>query len=210
MSCLRRNQRACNTDKFDYFSDTPWRCNTESVNVQSLYDAARGGDTTAEQRLFAHLTVRFQVIARLKIGNAHDAEEAVQEALMTIAEEYRQSEIIHSFRAWSYKVFDNKVLHYITSKKRRSGHVTVPLSEEVASSSNLEDNPGLKPRLIDCLAKIRAANQRYARILALHYQGYTHEEVCGRLELSSANLYMILSRARVVLKRCLDTGMIEP
>jgi RNA polymerase sigma factor (sigma-70 family) len=180
------------------------------MDIQSLYNAARGGDRSAEQRLFAHLTVRLRAIARLKIGNVHDAEEAVQEAMMTIAAEYRQLEISHSFRAWSYKVFDNKVLHYITTKKRRSDYNLVPLTDEITPSRNGGDNPGLKTRLVECLSKIRTANKRYARILALHYQGYVTGEICSRLEISTANLYMILSRARTVLKHCLDTGEIEP
>jgi DNA-directed RNA polymerase specialized sigma24 family protein len=56
---------------------------------------------------------------------------------------------------------------------------------------------------------VKAANKRYARILVLRYQGYSAEEICDEFKITSKNLYMILSRARVLLKRCIETGEID-
>ncbi|UCC45740.1 MAG: RNA polymerase sigma factor [Candidatus Zixiibacteriota bacterium] len=180
------------------------------MDLDSLYSTAREGQKESVDQLFSHLSVRFRAIANLKIGNAQDAEEIAQEALMTISREYAQLNVTTSFKAWAYKVFDNKILGYIGTKKRRGKYDSPAQVGETARAGLTGDNPGLKSQLSECLSKIRAANRRYARILALHYQGYQTEEICARLGINPPNLYMILSRARVVLKRCLQTGEVTP
>jgi RNA polymerase sigma factor (sigma-70 family) len=178
------------------------------MDINALHESAAAGDRQAEERLFGFLSVRFEVIANLKIVNAQDAEEVVQDALTIIAREYRSMTFERSFAAWAYKVFDNRVLSYFGSKKKHT-HAAIEY-DLPPQPQQREANPevGLKGLLRTCLKKVRRANQRYARILALHYQGYDTEEICGRLEVTTANFYMILSRARAMLKRCLDQGEI--
>ncbi len=178
------------------------------MKIDDLYEAARTGEKGAESRLFKQLSVRFSLIAHLKIGNREDAEELVQEALSVIAREYKNMEF-RSFRAWAYKVFDNRLLDYIGGRMRKSKDSVLTFADYQSPSGNLNPDLDLKMRLKECLAKVRAANARYARILNLHYQGFPVEDVCGRLEVTKENLYMILSRARSTLKRCLETGEVK-
>ena len=57
--------------------------------------------------------------------------------------------------------------------------------------------------------KIVVVNNRFARILNFHYQGYAVVEVCERLRLTSTNFYSILSRARSMLELCLEKGDVK-
>jgi len=179
------------------------------MNLVNLYMAASAGDKNAEKRLFSYLTVRFRAIAYLKIGNHHDAEEIAQDALMVIAKEYKKQEFEQSFISWAYRIFDNRILGFIGRKKRRADLDKKAEKTGVLGSKQTNPDPNFEIQLSDCLGKVKATNDRYARILALHYEGYDTEEICRKLKLSPGNLYMILSRARAMLKRCLETGDIS-
>lgn len=148
------------------------------------------------------MAVRFRIIADHKIWNDQDAEDVVQNALVVVVREYRAIEITISFAAWAYKVLDNKVLSYIKAKAQR-----VVISEDDPPGRSGAE-PLLKIRLKDCVQKVRRANARYGQTVVMHYQGYTTGEICEKLGVTPQNFYMILSRARALLKRCLETGEI--
>ena len=70
-------------------------------------------------------------------------------------------------------------------------------------------DPDLKKQLIDCFKKISDTNLRHARIINLHYQGYTTEEICIKLNIKKNNAYVLLNRARTALEQCLEKGRLE-
>jgi RNA polymerase sigma-70 factor (ECF subfamily) len=180
------------------------------LDINYLFKGARKGDSKAEEALFELLTARFRHFVAQRIWNQHDAEEVVQEALMTISKEYRNIEFECSFAAWVYKVLDNRILHYIELKKRRIGSMgRIVEDKKNPTVGSLTPDPELKRRLLVCLQKIATANIRYARILNFHYQGYGTDEICGKIDITKANFYSILSRARSLLEFCLDTGRIN-
>ena len=177
----------------------------ELMNLNVLFQSAGGGDEKAEKRLFEQLSARFRLLARHRIWNGADAEEIAQEALMTVAREYRRVQITASFSAWAHKILDNRVLAYIQSAKRQAGR-TEKLSEETENRGrpmSAEDGV-LRRQLLDCFRQVAEPNRRYARILNLHYQGYGTEDICRRLSITPSNFYSILSRARALLRRCLE------
>ena len=135
-------------------------------------------------------------------------EEIVQDSLAVISEKYRQIEIEISFSAWAYRVLENKILEYYRKKHGRENalarHGDMSLTPEAAIPE-----PTLKRQLLDCLEKLCHANIRQARVLNMHYQGYRIDEICSKLNLTRNNLYILLSRARSTLKKCLETGDIS-
>ena len=170
------------------------------MDIDSLYQQARDGDRSAEGQLFSVLAVRFGILANHRVWNEQDAQDVTQNALAVVVREYRSIEITESFAAWAYKVLDNKVLSYLKAKGQR---MTVSDDDPPAG---FEPEPMLKIRLLGCVQKVRRNNLKYGQAVLLHYQGYTTAEVCARLQVTPQNFYMILSRARAMLKRCLETG----
>jgi len=175
------------------------------LTINTLHRAAQNGDSNAEGALFALLSARFRYFAEHKIESRDDAEEIVQEALKTILDKYRDIEFTTSFAAWAYKVLDNKILAYF----RRS---TVQ-RERMKGSTDADETPvmtveetALERQLLECLRKLHAANRRHARVLNLHYLGFTVEEICRRVDVTRNNLYSLLHRARARLADCLETG----
>ena len=177
------------------------------MNINKLHLNACGGDSKAIEELFEVLTSRFRLFAHHKIRNRVDAEEVVQEALMTVYAEYNAITFKTSFSAWACKVLDNRILNYLRKKQRESKRLEPGIdAASDAPESGGVNNPDLKRRLLDCLQKLCRRNLRYARILNLHYQGYSTGEICKRIVVKPETLYSALSKARALLETCLEKG----
>ena len=64
-------------------------------------------------------------------------------------------------------------------------------------------DPALKERIRECFKRVHRYRQQHARILNLHFQGYSTDEICEKLRMSRNNFYVSLSRARSMLADCL-------
>ena len=176
--------------------------------INELYHAVQKGGEQAEERLFGALLVSFRMFVRRRVADDVSVEEIVQETLSIIAEKHRSITFERSFAAWAYSVLEHVVKrHYRAEHKRRN--LFAAEQTQTAGSIGGHIDPELKIRLLDCLQKISRARVRHARILNLHHQGYSVKEICTRLRITTNNLYTILSRARVMLHRCLETGEIS-
>ncbi|HUU44538.1 MAG TPA: sigma-70 family RNA polymerase sigma factor [Acidobacteriota bacterium] len=178
------------------------------MDTNSLHNLARTGDQAAEEELFRRLGARFRLFVEHRVGCRQDAEEMVQDTLLVILKKYKKTDITTSFAAWAYRVLEFEILRYYKKKglrERKFGELQRSESGREGRSSD----PTLKRRLLDCLVRIGRQNRKYARILNLHYQGYTTGEVCRRLDLTENYSYVLLSRARSMLAECLDRGDIK-
>ncbi len=176
-------------------------------DINGLYHQVLTGDKDAVELMFSVLRVSFRLFVRHRIVNGQDGEEIVQDALTTIAEKYRSVQIESSFAGWAHQVLSNKILDYYKFKRVRSGVAASPEATEAESPDAVED-PTLKARLLDCLKRIHGANSFHARALNLHYQGYDTREICTKLGITPNNFYVMLSRARTMLRICLERGEI--
>ena len=173
------------------------------MNLNALQHAAKAGDQRAEKELFEILSVRFRRFVYQRVWNDEAAEEIAQEALAVVAEKYGGLQVHTSFAAWAHRVLENRLLAYIKSKQAHKNHrLNMPVTNTEISSE--ESDPDLKRRLSQCLRRVARSNRRYARILNLRCQGYSTEEICNRLGITVNNCYVLLSRARVMLKDCLE------
>jgi len=178
------------------------------LSINALYEHSRSGDKTAEKLLFENLAVSFSVFVRHRTQSPDDVHEVVQEALTTIAAKYRDIEFETSFSAWAYKILEHKLLHYYRAEgQRRARFVTTANQRNDAAYADID--PTLRRRLLDCLKMVSQTRLRHARVLTLHFQGYSIKEICHRLGVTTNNLYVMLSRARTMLKTCLEKGGIE-
>jgi RNA polymerase sigma-70 factor (ECF subfamily) len=172
------------------------------LTINELYEATRGGQKSAENNLFRQLSDSFGLLVRRKLQDRADGEEIVQEALAAIARQYRSIDIEVSFSAWAYRVLENKILDYYRKKRRtesREDHL-----DESVSNGTLMPRPGLRQKLLKCLRRVGKQKASYVRVLNLHHQGYSTDEICSRLNISRNAMYIVLSRARKALRECLD------
>ncbi|MEZ5360560.1 MAG: sigma-70 family RNA polymerase sigma factor [Candidatus Zixiibacteriota bacterium] len=175
------------------------------MSINRLFDAAKKGQKGAQEQLFASLSVRFSAIVSQRIGDTEDGKDIVQTAIMTIAEQFDTIDIQISFSAWAHKVLAYRLLNYYRDRKQKGINELNYLHIKSGKKPKSTD-PMLESRLIYCLRKISAHNIYYARALNLFYQGFSTGDVCNKLNVSQNHVYVILSRARSMLKACLERG----
>jgi len=175
------------------------------LNINDLHKTTLNGDLSAEKELFQLLAVRFRLFVHQRIRNEQDCEDIVQETLMAISREYRNIKFETSFSAWSYNVLKNRLLAYLKKSKAETRRM-FEYNEQGESYGQESADPLMVAQIVDCLNKVGGINRRYAAMLDLHYQGYSVEEVCDRLKINRNHAYVILSRARSMLKLCLEKG----
>lgn len=178
------------------------------MHINELYELCRNGDRTSEKLLLMKLRESLSHILEHKVRNRQDVEDIVQEVLLTVAGKYKEIVIERSFAAWVYKIMKNELGHYYR-QKRKDRLKNEKIREKSNINNILEVNPTLAKNLITCLEKMHSVNKRYARILNLVYQGYGTEEICKKLNISRNNVHVITSRARSLLKYCLEHGSIK-
>jgi len=172
--------------------------------LHELYKRARRGDTQAEKLLFDRLRVSFLIIAKRKIGEA-EAEDLAQDACVTIFEKYRELPESFHFGPWAYTVLKNKIGNYLqriaTRKKAESQGLVTDLKQAHPPGDSYSD---VRQSVRQCMVRLVKAFPRYARIINLHHQGYTSQEICLKMGISRNHLHVMLHRGRKLLLDCVN------
>ncbi|MCP4703525.1 MAG: RNA polymerase sigma factor [candidate division Zixibacteria bacterium] len=177
------------------------------MKINEFYKSALSGNQDDINRLYETLSARFRLFMRHRVSNDEDVEDIVQDALMTILNEFDKIEIKTSFSAWAYKVLEYRFLAFIQKKGRRSAKENNTTEQVFANiSDNKTIDHELRRRIVGCMQKLVDNNLRGARIINLYHQGFTTNEICERLNISITNYYTILSRTRSQLERCIKGG----
>lgn len=178
------------------------------MSNSDLYRRMSGGDQAARKQLYEQLYVSFRILARHRVADWNDAEEVVQAAMVKVSSKLDQLTEAERFSAWAHAILKHEIIdHYRTVRSRRNREVE--LEDSSMSHSQDPDDRQLKAKLKECLKKLNAVFGKHARILNLRYQGYSTSEICNRMQLTPNNLYVMLNRARAMLKNCLESGEIR-
>ena len=143
---------------------------------------------TYRDRLFA---AAFQVC-----GNAADAEDAAQEALLRYHISEKQFESVQHIRAWLLRVAINCAKNVSRSFFRRN---TVPLEDYMDS---LEFDSGESREIF---REVMNLPETYRLVIHLYYyEDYSVAEIGRILGLTESNVKVRLSRGRQLLKKSLQ------
>jgi len=178
------------------------------LTITELYQRLSNGDPAARDLLYQQLYVSFRILARHRIKDWNDAEETVQAAMLKITNKIDQVADPERFPAWAHKILKNEIIDYYRAAQTRQRR---EVDQEAGDLSGVFEtpDPNLKMRLKECLKKVNAVFPRHARILNLKYQGFGTKEICERLAVTPNNMHVMLSRVRVLLKNCLETGEVK-
>jgi RNA polymerase sigma-70 factor (ECF subfamily) len=153
-------------------------------------------------------------LARLR--KSHDAEDAVQETLLAAFKTRSQFEGRSHPRTWLMAILNSKILDRLRATARQAAEAD-PAELDAwfdagghwRKSPKKWDNPAAFAECAEfwrvvrnCLAKLP---ERMAEAFTLRtIEEQKAEEVCQQLAISSANLWVLLHRARLRLVRCLE------
>src|SRR5262249_34191016 len=162
---------------------------------------SRGSETRLDETAYAELVERhraeLEARSRRMLGSVHDAEDALQEALLRAWRSRSQFEGRGSARWWLHRILTNAALDLI---RRRPSQV-VPIDEDGAAAGPESDPHGRYERR-DAVERAlvtadRILTDRQRAVLVLReVLGFSAEETARRLELSVAAVNSALQRAR--------------
>ncbi|PKK85094.1 MAG: hypothetical protein CVT49_00705 [candidate division Zixibacteria bacterium HGW-Zixibacteria-1] len=177
--------------------------------MKELWKKAALGDIEAEKKLSRHLLERFSVLAGLVICK-EDARDIAQEACAVILTEYKSLKSPFEYNAWAQKILKNKIASYF---QRKSVENRIFSENHRDNLENLveasAENNEIMQILIKCLKKLVDSFPRYARVINLVQLGYNTNEICGRMDISRNNLYVLLNRGRKIMRDCVFDGGAE-
>jgi RNA polymerase sigma-70 factor, ECF subfamily len=186
---------------------------------------ARQGDEEAFRRIVEPLRSELHAHCYRMLGSLHDAEDALQDALLRAWRGLNRFEGRSSVRAWLYKIATNACLDAIGRRGRRALPMDLGPSAEhaVIDDQPLTDVAWLEPYPDAALGDGRAApharyeqresvelafvaamqhlpgNQR-AALLLFEVLGYSAREVAEALDTTTASVNSALQRARKVVQ----------
>ena len=163
--------------------------------------------------------------ARLQLGNDDEAEDAVQEAIAGALRNARSFRAEAALRTWLIAILKNKVADILRQRRR----MPLPASQ-LATEADEEPLPDLFNRFGVWRNAARPASwedpeaaiqsRQFLKVLDAclnclpPQQGRVFlmrevvelgvEDICAELGLSTANVYVILHRARLALRHCME------
>ena len=194
---------------------------------QALLDAARGGDEDAFRRLVEPRRGELQAHCYRMLGSIHDAEDALQDAMLRAWKGLARLEDHSAMRAWLYRISTNTCLDAIGKRPKRvlpidygpasdphggPGEPVVesvwiePIADETLSvedgyaspDANFEQREAVELAFIAALQHL-PANQRAVLILR-EVLGFSAKEVAETLDTTVASVNSALQRARASLE----------
>jgi RNA polymerase sigma-70 factor (TIGR02960 family) len=200
-----------------------------------LIDRARYGDETAFQELVGPYQRELQVHCYRILGSVADAEDALQETLVTAWRSLGQFEGRASVRTWMYRIATTRCLNILRSASRRPA-MTLPQGVEPPEPSRLGEVLWLEPYpdlLLEELPDASAGPEaRYeareamslafvtalqllpprqrATLILRDVLDFPASEVAAMLDTTEQSVTSALKRARATLNRELPSGDQEP
>ncbi len=204
---------------------------------RQLLAAARGGDEDAYRRLVEPRRAELHAHCYRMLGSVHDAEDALQDALLRAWRGLPRFEGRSSVRSWLYRIATNTCLDVIARRPKRVLPIDYgppadphdspgePLVESVwvepypdemlgvedgfaAPEARYEQRESLELAFIAALQHL-PANQRAALILR-EVLGFSAQEVAGTLETTVASVNSALQRARKTVDERLPEQSQQP
>jgi len=170
-----------------------------------LLEGCRAGDLDAFERLYEMHAARMKSIAWNLLGNAGDAEDAVQEAFLKIYRGAKTFRAGAAFSTWTYRILVNTC--YDALRRRKSRPVATSLDYDVAASGR--GTPAAPPgadhplRLALEKAVARLHPRHRAVFLLFAVEGFTHGEIGRILGIPEGTSKTFLFEAKKKLQRWL-------
>ncbi len=161
----------------------------------------------AVQQLFIKHTNHLRGLINSLFPDFDMADDVLQEVFLVITQKAATYQVDRDFRGWAYGIAKRKALEH---GRRYHGKVGVLSPETIAllcdakpedEENALTDDSG---RLAQCLEKL---SPRMQEMVAMRYQeDIAPGIIAEKLSWTSDAVYVALSRARSLLRKCMDSG----
>ncbi len=170
----------------------------EESSDADLVAAARRGSRGALEALLRRHQPRLHAVCRRLTGNAHDADDACQQALIAIVRGLERFDGRSAFSTWAYRVTTNSCLDELRRQKRRSSDFfgAEPTSHE-GSTPNNEDQVALRLDIDAALATLPVEFR--AAVVLRDLCALSYEEIGQALDIPPGTVRSRIARGRAAL-----------
>ena len=199
-----QRERGTRVEPSEHLADGPNPAASEALSEDAALAAGcRSGDLRAYERLYTVHGARMKNLARNVLGNATDAEDAVQETFLKVQRGVASFRGQASFVTWTYRILINTCYDARRSRQRKK-EVTNDDSEETPRPEPRA--PGAHPTLRMALERALEKLTRHQRDVFLLYEveGFRHAEIAGILETTETASKNTLFQAKKNLRLMLE------
>lgn len=169
-----------------------------------LIEGCRRGEQTAQLGLYEHYAKWLYFTCFRIVGNASEAEEAMQDSFLKVFTRLDQYHEGQSFEAWIHRIAVHTAIDYV----RRELPPTDPLPDNYSGGAE-EEEPD-EDTIRYSVGKVKAATQKlppgYRVILSLYlFEGYDMEEIASILHIQPPSVRSQYLRAKRKLLELITT-----
>ncbi|MDV6317687.1 sigma-70 family RNA polymerase sigma factor [Chromohalobacter sp. HP20-39] len=194
-----------------------------SASPDSAHDAE---SLDARQRRLAAVRPRLLAFARMQLRDASEADDVVQEALITAVEKDAHFAGKSGYETWVFGILKNKILDALRAQKRRGrwqpwedDGVEAAVENQFQATGRWQElaRPSSWGDPESTLASERfwqvfdscmiALPENIARIFTMReLMGLSTRQICEEAGIKENNCWVILHRGRLLLRACLEKG----
>jgi RNA polymerase sigma factor (sigma-70 family) len=170
-----------------------------SLEDRRLAKGCAAGDTTIFEEIYRRFGERMKSVAWNHLGNASDAEDAVQETFLKIHRSATTFTGEASFGTWAFRILVNTCYDALRRRKRRIEETNLDDSTETAvrTAPNVDDTKRMAlRRMLDELPE-----QRRTVFTLFEIEGLSHAEIAAILGISEGNSKWILFATKKELQQ---------
>lgn len=170
-------------------------------------------------------------IALLKVNNTAQAEDLVQETLLSAFKAREGFKGVSTEKTWLTSILNNKIIDYYRKKGSQKNSATYLQETEAAFTEQFfESGEGVTPHWLDQTAPnnwgtgadqkinqqefykilqacIQKMPPKLSSVFIAKFMDETETDIiCKEFELSSSNYWVIIHRAKVLMRSCLETN----
>lgn len=167
---------------------------------QLILKRARDGDEEALRSLWTQHSPHIDAVVRRLCGDAELAEDIAQEVWIQIFRALPGYRGEAQFGTWAHRIAVNRTLNALR-KVRRIEKWEVDIDDDSAATEMDSDRGFLAESIDEAMQQLSPGART---VFVLHdVEGYTHEEIAGRLGITSGGSKSQLFKARAKLRRLL-------
>jgi RNA polymerase sigma-70 factor, ECF subfamily len=197
-------ERGTRVEPSEPFSGGAGPAATDTVTEDAALAAGcRSGDLCAYERLYVAHGARMKNVARNVLGNAVDAEDAVQETFLKVQRSIASFRGQSSFVTWTYRILINTCYDARRSRLRKKE----VWNDDPEEAPRFEPRaPGAHPSLRMALERALAKLTKHQRDVFLLYEveGFRHSEIAEMLETTETASKNTLFQAKKNLRQMLE------
>lgn len=160
-------------------------------------------DREAQKLLFEKYASKMMGICLRYTSNHEDAKDILQDGFVKVFTQLEKFEFKSSLQTWMSRIFANLAINRVTrGNQAKYTHVDIDEQYDLASETTQDDLDrwgGLTPKQV--LGFVQQLPEKYRLVINMYaVDGFSHQEIAQKLNISVGSSKSRLSRARVMLK----------